>query len=144
MVHFLILICLFLTTLGLRYFCRISLVPEIGELHSSHSARVLNVVASLPVEHGAPGFMGFSSCSVWAQKWLTGLAAPWHMGSSQTKDQILVPCISRWILNHWATREVRCVCVKEKESRSLSLMAENNKVSKGRVESVGRLLQSGG
>ena len=55
MVHFLILICLFLTTLGLRYFCRISLVPEIGELHSSHSARVLNVVASLPVEHGLQG-----------------------------------------------------------------------------------------
>ena len=75
----------------------------------------------------APGRMGFSSCRVWAQNlWLTGLVAPWHMGSSQTKDQTLIPCISRWILNHWATREVRCVCVcvcvkeRERESKSES------------------------
>ena len=92
--------------------------------------------------------MGFSSCSVWAQKlWLMGLVAPWHMGSSQTKDQTLIPCISRWILNHWATREVRCVCVcvkeRKRESPSLSLMAERNKVNKDRGDGVGRLLQSG-
>ena len=75
----------------------------------------------------APGRMGFSSCRVWAQNlWLTGLVAPWQMGSSQTKDQTLIPCISRWILNHWATREVVCVCVcvcvkeRERESKSES------------------------
>ena len=26
--------------------------------------------------------------------------------SSPTRDQTHVPCISRWILNHWTTREV--------------------------------------
>ena len=35
-----------------------------------------------------------------------GLVAPWHVGSSQTRDQTCVPCIGRWILNHCATREV--------------------------------------
>ena len=34
-----------------------------------------------------------------------GLVAPWHVGSSQTRDQTLVPCIGRQILNHWTTRE---------------------------------------
>ena len=29
-----------------------------------------------------------------------------HVGSSQTRAQICVPCIGRWILNHCTTREV--------------------------------------
>ena len=29
----------------------------------------------------------------------------WNLSSS-TRDQIRVPCIKRWILNHWTTREV--------------------------------------
>ena len=54
---------------------------------------------------------GLSSCgsralgrrlSSW---WHTGLAAPRHVGSSQTRARTRVPCISRWILNHCATRE---------------------------------------
>ena len=28
------------------------------------------------------------------------------MESSWTRDQTQVPCIGRWILNHWTTREV--------------------------------------
>ena len=36
-----------------------------------------------------------------------GLAAQWQSESSQTRDQTRVPCIGRWILNHWTTREVR-------------------------------------
>ena len=28
-----------------------------------------------------------------------------HVGSSQTTHQTRVPCIARWILNHWLTRE---------------------------------------
>ena len=28
------------------------------------------------------------------------------MGSSQTRDCTCVPCIGKWILNHWTTREV--------------------------------------
>ena len=37
--------------------------------------------------------------------WLTGPAASWHVGSSQTRARTRVPCISRQILNHCATRE---------------------------------------
>ena len=61
----------------------------------------------------------FSSCGTRAQQlWLTGsraqaqqlqrtgLVAPWHVGSSRTRDQTCVPCIGRWILNHCATRDV--------------------------------------
>ena len=29
-----------------------------------------------------------------------GLAAPWHVESSQTRDQTCVPCIGMHILNH--------------------------------------------
>ena len=39
------------------------------------------------------------------QLWLTGLVAPWHVGSSQTRARTRVPCIGRQILNHCATRE---------------------------------------
>ena len=37
--------------------------------------------------------------------WLTGLVAPRHVGSSQTRTRTRVPCIGRQILNHCATRE---------------------------------------
>ena len=48
-----------------------------------------------------------SLCAAWAQQlWCTGLAAPWHTESSQTRDQTLVACIGGQILNHWTTREV--------------------------------------
>ena len=38
--------------------------------------------------------------------WYTGLVAPWQVGSSRIRDQTHVPCIRRWVLNHWTTREV--------------------------------------
>ena len=37
--------------------------------------------------------------------WLTGLVAPQHVGSSQTRARTRVPCIGRQILNPCATRE---------------------------------------
>ena len=37
--------------------------------------------------------------------WLTGPAAPRHVGSSQTRARTCVPCIGRQTLNHCATRE---------------------------------------
>ena len=40
------------------------------------------------------------------QLWCMGLAAPWHVGSSSTRDQTLVPCIGRKILLHCTTRAV--------------------------------------
>ena len=63
--------------------------------------------------------VGFSSCGTQAQQlrlvgfraqaqwlWCTGLVAPRHVGSSQTRARTHVPCNGRWILNHCATREV--------------------------------------
>ena len=38
--------------------------------------------------------------------WRTGLVALRHVGSSWIKDWTHIPCTGRWILNHWATREV--------------------------------------
>ena len=39
------------------------------------------------------------------QLWLTGPAAPRHVGSSRTGTRTRVPCIGRWTPNHCATRE---------------------------------------
>ena len=64
---------------------------------------LLAAAASLAAEHGlrehGPPWL-----------WLTGFIARRRVGSSQTRDQTCtVPCISRCILNHWATRELLCV-----------------------------------
>ena len=59
----------------------------------------------------ASHFRGLSYCGAQApdaqaqQVWPTGLAAPRHVGSSQTRARTRVPCIGRRILNHCATRE---------------------------------------
>ena len=34
------------------------------------------------------------------------LSALWPVESSQTRDQTCVPCVGRWVLVHWTTREV--------------------------------------
>ena len=47
---------------------------------------------------------GLSYCG-----WYLNLVSPWPVGSSQMCVQIHVPCIGRWILNHWATREVSII-----------------------------------
>ena len=59
---------------------------------------------------------GLSCCGAQApdaqaqQSWLTGQAAPRHVGSSQTRARTRVPCIGRRILNHCATREAHSHC----------------------------------
>ena len=45
----------------------------------------------------------------WLLLWYTGSVALWHMGSSQTRDHILVSCMGRRLLNHRTTRKVRSV-----------------------------------
>ena len=42
-------------------------------------------------------------------QWLqhVGLVTLRHVGSSLSRDQTHVPCIGRWILNHWTTKETR-------------------------------------
>ena len=42
---------------------------------------------------------------------LMGLVAPRYVGSSQTRDLTHVPCVGRWILNIWTTREVPEICL---------------------------------
>ena len=72
---------------------------------------------------------GFSSCSEWGllsnccvwllivvtslavecglqQLWCMGLVASWHVKCSWTRDRTCIPCIGRWILKQWTTREV--------------------------------------
>ena len=66
-----------------------------------------------PLHCGAQAshYRGLSCCGAQApdaqgqQLWLTGLVAPRHVGSSQTRARTRVPCIGRQILNHCATRE---------------------------------------
>ena len=61
--------------------------------------------------HSSSRCVGLSCCGAQApdaraqQLWLTGLVAPRHVGSSQTRARTRVPCIGRQILNHCATRE---------------------------------------
>ena len=40
------------------------------------------------------------------ESWLTGLAAPRHVESFQTRDWTHVPCTGRQIPKHWTTKEV--------------------------------------
>ena len=64
----------------------------------------------------APHHCGLSRCGAQApdaqaqQLWFTGLVAPRHAGSSQTRARTRVPCTGRHILNHCATREALDVC----------------------------------
>ena len=59
----------------------------------------------------APHHRGLSCCGARApdaqaqQPWVTGPAAPRHVGSSQTRARTRVPCIGRQTPNHCATRE---------------------------------------
>ena len=65
------------------------------------------------LHHGvrASHYRGLSCCGAQApdaqaqQLWLTGLVAPRHVGSSQTRARTRVPCIGRQIPNHCTTRE---------------------------------------
>ena len=60
-----------------------------------------------------------------AQSSCTRLVAPWHVGFSPIRDQTCVPCIGRWSLYHWASREaplslsVCCSCLVTKSCLTL-------------------------
>ena len=80
----------------------------------------------------APHYRGLSCCGAEApdaqaqQLWLTGPAAPRHVGSSQTSARTRVPCIGRQTPNHCATREAQLsilyivVCICQSQSPKLS------------------------
>ena len=73
--------------------------------------------AGATLHHGARAShrRGLSCCGAQApdaqaqQLWLTGLVAPRHVGSSQTRARTRVPCIGRQVLDHCATREALIV-----------------------------------
>ena len=96
----------FLADLGLRCCSRLSLVVmRQGYLLSQCSGFSLRWL--LLLQRTGSRHAGFMSFRAWTQQlWHRGLAALWHVGSSQTRDQTHVPCIDRQILNHWTTREV--------------------------------------
>ena len=86
---------------------RPSLVVE-SRGHSLVVARGFLIAVAYCCGVQALGLAGFSSCGMWAQQlWCTGSVAPRHVGSSQTRDQICVPCIATQTPNHWTTREAR-------------------------------------
>ena len=100
----------FLAALGLR--CCAWAFSSCGErwLLFVVVCRLLTAVASLVAEHGlqARGLQQLwhtGSRAQARQLRCTGLVAPRHVGSSQTRARTRVPCIGRRIHNHCATRE---------------------------------------
>ena len=69
---------------------------------------LVTIAASLAAEHRLQTHR-LSNCGS-QQLWLTGPAAPRHVGSSQTRARTRVPCTGRQTLNHCATREAQ-LCV---------------------------------
>ena len=65
------------------------------------ACRVCCVVQDLSLWYTGSRTCGLGSCGV--QAWL--LCGMWGLSSS-TRDQTHIPCIGRWILNHWTTREI--------------------------------------
>ena len=99
-IFFNLFLYLFLAVLGLR-FCAMAF-PSCGKRGP------LLIAVRRPLHH-----RGLSCCGAQApdaqaqQSWLTGPVALRHAGSSQTRARTRVPCISRQIVNHCATREAQ-------------------------------------
>ena len=88
------------------YFCCVgsSLLCE-GLLQLWQAGATLHRGARASHRHG-PSCCGAQAPDAQAQQsWLTGVVAPRHVGSSQTRARTHVPCIGRQTLNHCATRE---------------------------------------
>ena len=89
--------------------CDGSLLLHVGLLqlwrmgHIPCGSGLLTLVASLVVEHK---HMEFSGCPICAEQlWHRGLFALQCVESFRIKDETGVPCIARWILYHWTSRE---------------------------------------
>ncbi|XP_060016534.1 trafficking protein particle complex subunit 4 isoform X1 [Lagenorhynchus albirostris] len=75
-----------------------SLLRKIYEIYSDFALKNPFYSLEMPIRYVAP-----DAQAQWP--WLTGPAAPRHVGSSQTGARTGVPCIGRQTLNHCATRE---------------------------------------
>ena len=86
-----------------------------GFLQLRQAGATLHCSAGTALHRGARAslYRGPSRCGAQApdaqaqQPWLTGPAAPRHVGSSQTRARTRVPRISRQTPNHCATREAQ-------------------------------------
>ena len=91
--------------------CRLSVVAA-SKGYSSLSYVGLSLWWFLLLQSTSSRHEGLSSCGLWALECrlsrcgIRGLVALWHVGSSWTRDLTSVPCIGRWILNHWITRVI--------------------------------------
>ena len=96
-IFFLIFIYLFMAVLGLRFCAR--------AFSSCGKWGPLFIAVRGPLTIGL-SCRGAQAPDAQAQQlWLTGLVAPQHVGSSQTRARTRVLCTGRQILNHCATRE---------------------------------------
>ena len=74
-------------------FCAVILRENLAEILESQLTGEMVVAGKL------------SSCSMWSLEHMGFSCSMWDL-NSPTRDQTRVPCIARWILNHWTTREV--------------------------------------
>ena len=94
-----------MAVLGLRFCARaFSTCGKRGPLFIAVRGPLI-IAASLVAEHRLQT-RRLSNCGS------TGLVAPRHVGSSQTRARTRVPCIGRQILNHCATRETQDIFLK--------------------------------
>ena len=87
------------------------------------ACRLLSSCGTWAPEHtgSAVVALGLSSCGTWAPEHVGSLLVARRLSScivraqlprgvwdlsTPTRDQTHIPCIGRWILNHWTTREV--------------------------------------
>ena len=95
--------------------CGFPLVMVSGEPLPAVARGLLIVVASLDLVFGSYSMLLWPvHLELWLmglrggaqQLWHTSPVAPWHVGSSQTRDWTRVPCIGRQTLKRWTTTEV--------------------------------------
>ena len=94
---FIYLFIYFLAVLGLRFCARV--------FSSCGKRGPLFIVVRGPLTVAASRCGAQAPDAQAQQLWLTGLVAPRHVGSSQTRARTRVPCTGRRILHHCATRE---------------------------------------
>ena len=118
---------LVLTVLGLCWSHGLSLVAKSGgySLCPGFPLQWFLLLRSMaPRAHGLQELWCVGSVVV-----CTGLVASRHVGTFRTRDWTCVPCIGRWILNHWKTREVpvpifRIICLRRRNPWS-SIQSDN-------------------
>ncbi|XP_073666770.1 UDP-N-acetylglucosamine transferase subunit ALG14 isoform X2 [Tursiops truncatus] len=92
-------------------------IPRSREVQQSWLSTVLTTLYSLwlsfPLTHRVKPDLAPDAQA--QRPWLTGPAAPRHVGSSRTGAQTRVPCIGRRTLSHCATREALLRSTKQSE-----------------------------